>query len=105
MLLRRVASRWCRKQSAFEIQVVEGQLGNLPAGVLRDEPLEETEHVSIAAHGGRAEALHGHEAVEEEGLQMWADGRTHRAVSGRLEAAKASKRRLASCNSSAVMVR
>jgi hypothetical protein len=81
-----------KAERAFETQVVEGQLGDLPARVLRDEAQEEAKSVSIAAEGGRAEALHRHEPVEEEGLQMRPDGRAHVAVSRRPEAANASKR-------------
>jgi len=57
-----------KAEGAFETQVVEGELGDLPASVLRDEPQEQTERVAIAVHGGRTEPLHRHEAVKEEGL-------------------------------------
>jgi len=92
-------------EHALEAEVVRREPRDPAPGVLCEETKKQSEDITIASHRGRTEPLHGHEPIGNERMDEGAERRCHVDVSASGGAAKRSKRRLASCKSSGVMVK
>jgi len=91
----------------LEGQIVEVELGDLGALVLRDISQQKPHRVAVAAHRRRPESFDGDQVVDEERVheQPELSVAGHGLASDHAGSVNASKRRLASSSSPAVMVR